>query len=51
MPEGARLLLEPVAHPIDRFDQIAGIVRLPELLAQTLDVAIDRALVDINIVS
>src|SRR5271155_2749633 len=40
------LLLEPIAHSVDGFDHVEGVVGLPELLAQPLDVTVDRTVVD-----
>jgi hypothetical protein len=38
---GNLLLLEPVTHPVERFDHVERIFSLLELFAQALDVAID----------
>jgi hypothetical protein len=47
---GVVLFLQPVANPIDRLDQIKGNVDLFELFAQTFDVTIDCAILDIDAV-
>ena len=47
---GVVLFLQPVANPIDCLDQIKGIVGLFELFAQTFDVTINCAILDIDFV-
>jgi hypothetical protein len=47
---GVVLFLQPVANPIDCLDQIKGNVDLFELFAQTFDVTIDCAILDIDAV-
>src|SRR5262245_33352267 len=43
-------LLEAVADAVERLDHVEIVVRLLELLAQPLDVAVDGAIVDIDLV-
>src|SRR5579864_6694365 len=45
-----QLFLEPVTHPIQRLDHVERVIGLLEFLAQSLDVAVDRAVVDIDLV-
>jgi hypothetical protein len=42
------LLLEPVTHPIERFDYVKRIFSLLELFAQALDVAVDCTIIDLT---
>ncbi len=42
--------LEAVAHPVQGFDHLEIVVHHLELLAQPLDVAVDGAIVDINLI-
>src|SRR5215831_7984954 len=44
------LFLEPVTHPIERFDHVERIFSLLELFAQALDVAIDCTVIDVYLV-
>ena len=39
-----------VSHTIERINHVKGIVNRNELLAQSLDVAIDCAVVDVNVI-
>src|SRR3954464_1946535 len=43
-------LLEPIADAIERFDHVEVVVGPLELLAQALDVAVDGAVVDVDLV-
>src|SRR5712692_1494940 len=45
-----QLLLEPVTYPIERFDHIERVFGLLELFPQPFDMAIDRAVVYVNLV-
>src|SRR5687768_12393356 len=47
---GGSALLEPVADPVEGFDGVETVVDRLELLAQSLDVAVDRAVIDIDLV-
>src|SRR5690606_13821289 len=46
---GLSRLAEAIAYPVKRFDHVAGFVNRLELLAQALAVAVDRAVVDIDL--
>src|ERR1700678_3182116 len=46
----SQLFLEPVTHPIKRFDHVEGVIGLLEFLAQTLDMAVDCTVVHIHLV-
>src|SRR5262245_17463467 len=43
-------LLEPIADAVERFDHVEVVVGSLELLAQALDVAVDGAVVDVDLV-
>jgi len=43
-------LLKPVADTIERFYHVKLVVLFPELLAQALDVAVDGAVVDVDLI-
>src|SRR5690606_36257564 len=47
---GSLLFLEPVAYAIKRFDHLEIVVDGFDFLPEPLDVAVDRAVVDINLV-
>src|SRR5258708_13871299 len=44
------LFLEPVAHPIERFDHVERIYGLLEFLSQSLDVTVDCTIIYINLI-
>ena len=46
----ALLFLEAIAHAIKRFDAVKGLINLIELLAQPLDVAVNGAIIDIDLI-
>src|SRR5262245_57316597 len=48
--EGLSGLLEPVTYAIEGFDHVEGIFGLLELFSQSLDVAVDGAVININLV-
>src|SRR5258707_200997 len=47
---GGSSFLEAIAHAVERLDHVEGVVNDLEFLAQALDVAVDRAVVDIDLV-
>src|SRR5882762_11307727 len=44
------LFLEPVAHPIERFDHVERIYGLLEFPSQSLDVTVDCTIIYINLI-
>src|SRR5258708_19460665 len=44
------LFLEPVAHPIERFDHVKRIYGLLEFLSQSLDMTVDCTIIYINLI-
>jgi hypothetical protein len=48
---GKPLFLEPVTDPIKRFDYVEKIVDTPKFRAQPLDMAVDRVIIDIVLIS
>jgi len=44
------LFLKPVPHPIKRIDHVEGVVGLLDFLAQALDVTVNCAIIDINLI-